>query len=86
MAGWPVKELPIQYEPTPTIVSNDNAALTLIKKVVTEAIATLVNIKTAMADLILRPAGGPAEVYQALLYRRDESTGRQLGAHLGYTP
>jgi hypothetical protein len=31
-----------------------------------------------MADLILRPAGVPPEIYQPLLYKRDEITGRQL--------
>jgi hypothetical protein len=43
-----------------------------------EVIATLVHIKRTMADLILKPAGVPAEIYQPLLYRRDESTGRTL--------
>jgi len=43
-----------------------------------EAIATLAHIKRVMADLLLKPAGVPPEVYQPLLYRRDESTGRIL--------
>lgn len=48
------------------------------KRLAIEAIATLVNIKSTMADLILRPAGIPSEIYRSLLYRRDESTGRPL--------
>jgi len=42
-----------------------------------EAIATLCHVKRVMADLLLRPAGVPEEVYRPLLYRRDE-TGRFL--------
>ena len=42
-----------------------------------EAIATLCHVKRVMADLLLRPAGVPEEVYRSLLYRRDE-TGRLL--------
>jgi len=42
-----------------------------------EAIATLCHVKRVMADLLLRPAGVPEEVYRPLLYRRDE-TGRLL--------
>ena len=48
------------------------------RRVALEAIATLVHIKRVMADLILKPAGVPAEIYQPLLYRRDESTGKLL--------
>lgn len=48
------------------------------KRVAIEAIATLVNIKKAMADLILKPAGVPSEIYQSLLHRRDPTTGRPL--------
>ena len=43
-----------------------------------EAIATLVNIKKAMAELILKPAGVPGEIYRPLLRQRDPSTGRLL--------
>lgn len=43
-----------------------------------EVIATLVHIKVTMAELILKPAGIPSEVYQPLLYKRDEATGRAL--------
>lgn len=43
-----------------------------------EIIATLVHIKNAMSKLILKPAGVPPEVYQPLLYRRDETTGKTL--------
>lgn len=43
-----------------------------------EIIATLVYIKNTMAELILKPAGVPQEVYKPLLYRRDEVTGKTL--------
>ena len=48
------------------------------RRLAIEAIATLVHIKNTMAELLLKPAGVPAEVYRPLLYRRDESTGRPL--------
>jgi hypothetical protein len=48
------------------------------RRVTIEIIATLVHIKSTMAELILKPAGVPADVYQSLLTRRDESTGRPL--------
>ena len=48
------------------------------KKVVIEAISTLVYVKNTMVDLILRPAGIPPEVYKPLLNQRDEGTGRVL--------
>jgi hypothetical protein len=48
------------------------------RRVAIEVIATLVNIKSAMADLLLKPAGVPPEVYRPLLDRRDEGTGRAL--------
>lgn len=48
------------------------------QRVIIEAIATLVNIRQAMADLILKPSGVPKELYQPLLARRDENTGRPL--------
>jgi len=47
------------------------------RKVAMEAIATLCHVKRVMADLLLRPAGVPEDVYRSLLYRRDE-TGRLL--------
>jgi hypothetical protein len=47
------------------------------RKLAMEAIATLCHVKRVMADLLLRPAGVPEEVYRPLLYRRDE-TGRPL--------
>ena len=43
-----------------------------------EAIATLAHMKNALADLILRPAGVPPEVFRPLLYQRDPNTGRAL--------
>lgn len=48
------------------------------RRVAIEAIATLVHIKSTMVELILKPAGVPADLYQPLLYRRDETTGRPL--------
>ena len=48
------------------------------KRVAIEAIATLVNVKNVMGDLILRPAGIPHELYRPLLYQRDDGTGRPL--------
>jgi len=48
------------------------------QRVAIEAIATLVNVKKAMAELLLAPAGVPPEIYQSLLHRRDPSTGRPL--------
>jgi hypothetical protein len=47
------------------------------RKLAMEAIATLCHVKRVMADVLLRPAGVPEEVYRPLLYRRDE-TGRLL--------
>jgi hypothetical protein len=47
------------------------------RRVATEAIATLCHVKRVMADLLLKPAGVPHDVYGPLLYRRDE-TGRLL--------
>ena len=48
------------------------------KRLVAEIIATLVNIKRTMADLILQPAGAPNDAFQPVLYQRDEVTGRPL--------
>jgi len=47
------------------------------RKVAIEAIATLCHVKRVMADLLLKPAGVPQDLYGQLLYRRDE-TGRLL--------
>lgn len=43
-----------------------------------EIISTLVHIKNTMAELILKPAGIPPEVYKPLLYKRDEVSGKTL--------
>ena len=48
------------------------------RRVAVEAISSLVYIKNVMADLILKPAGVPPEVYRSLLYQRDETSGRAL--------
>ena len=48
------------------------------RRLAIEIIATLAHIKRVMADFILRPAGVPSDVYQPILYRRDEATGRIL--------
>ena len=48
------------------------------RRIAIEAIATLVHIKNTMAELLLKPAGVPAEIYRPLLNRRDEATGRPL--------
>lgn len=48
------------------------------RKLAVEAIATLANIKNVMAELLLKPAGVPKEVYGPLLHKRDETTGRIL--------
>lgn len=48
------------------------------KRLVTEIIATLVHIKSTMAEFILKPAGIPPEVYKNVLYKRDDTTGRTL--------
>ena len=48
------------------------------RRVANEAICTLVNIKRTMAELLLKPAGVPREIYAPLLTRRDEVTGKLL--------
>lgn len=48
------------------------------RRVANEAICTLVNIKLTMAELLLKPAGVPREIYAPLLTRRDEVTGKLL--------
>jgi hypothetical protein len=48
------------------------------RRLAIEIIATLVHIKNTMAELLLKPAGIPSEIYRPLLYRRDETTGKTL--------
>jgi hypothetical protein len=48
------------------------------QRVAIEAIATLVNVKTVMAELLLKPAGVPSELFQPLLNRRSAETGQPL--------
>jgi hypothetical protein len=48
------------------------------RRVAIEAIATLIHIKETMAELLLKPAGVPPEVYRPLLGRRDQATGRAM--------
>lgn len=48
------------------------------QRVAVEVIATLVHLKNVTADLILKPAGVPPEIYQKHLYGKNEITGRQL--------
>lgn len=48
------------------------------RRIAVEVIATLVHIKSTMAELLLKPAGFPADIYRPLLYKRDEDTGRPL--------
>jgi hypothetical protein len=48
------------------------------KRLAVEIIATLVNIKDTMVDLILKPAGVPAEIYKPIIHKRDEETGKTL--------
>ncbi len=48
------------------------------RRLAIEIIATLVHIKSTMFERILKPSGVPPEVYKALLYRRDETTGKTL--------
>ena len=43
-----------------------------------EAIATLVNVKHTMAELLLKPSGISPEIYSPLLYKRNSTTGRTL--------
>jgi hypothetical protein len=45
------------------------------RRVAMEAIATLVQIKHVMVELILKPAGVPSEIYRSLLYEKDASSG-----------
>jgi hypothetical protein len=48
------------------------------KRLVVEIIATLVNIKHTMAELILKPAVVPSEVYRPVFQQPDEQTGQLL--------
>ena len=47
-------------------------------KVVIEAIATLIHVKSVMVEMILKPAGVPSDIYNPLLSCRDESSGKRL--------
>jgi hypothetical protein len=44
------------------------------RRLAIEVIATLVHIKSTMAELLLKPAGIPEDIYKPLLYKRDETT------------
>jgi hypothetical protein len=46
------------------------------RRAVIDIIATLVHMKNALADLVLRPAGVPPDIYRPLLYKRDPNTGK----------
>jgi len=48
------------------------------RRLAIEIIATLVHIKTTMAEMILKPAGIPGDIYRPLLYKKDEATGKAL--------
>ena len=48
------------------------------KGLVIEAIAVLAYRKLDMANLVLKPAGVPTEIYRRLSYQRDDLTGRIL--------
>ncbi len=48
------------------------------QKLAIEIIATLVHIKSVLAELVLKPAGIPADVYRPVLYKRDDTTGHPL--------
>ena len=60
------------------------------RRIAIEVIATLVRIKSSMAEMILKPAGVSSCVYKPLLYKRDEETGctlskRQIAPIMVYT-
>lgn len=48
------------------------------KSLAIQIICTLVNIKSAMAELILKPAGVPKDVYSNLLYKKNNVTGKTM--------
>src|SRR5689334_1593291 len=48
------------------------------RRLAVEIIATLVHIKSTMADMILKPSGITSDIYSSLLYKRDEITGKTL--------
>jgi hypothetical protein len=48
------------------------------QRVIIETISTLINIKTTLIDLILKPAGVPAEIYVPLFQQIDPLTGKPL--------
>lgn len=49
-----------------------------VRRLAIEIIATLVNIKSTMSELILKPAGIPPELYKPLFKRCDDITGKLL--------
>ena len=51
------------------------------RRIAIEAIATLVHIKSTLAELLLKPAGAPLEVVN-LLYLRDDVTGRPMSKRM----
>jgi hypothetical protein len=53
------------------------------KRLAIEIIATLVYIKDTMADLILKPAGVPADIYKPIIHKREEETGKALSPKTG---
>lgn len=51
------------------------------RRIAIEAIATLVHIKSTLAELLLKPAGVPLDVVN-LLYLRDDVTGRPMSKRM----
>lgn len=48
------------------------------RRLALEAITTLVHLKNALGELILKPAGVSQDIYRPLFHKRDLSTGRPL--------
>jgi len=48
------------------------------RRLALEAITTLVHLKNALGELILKPAGVAQEIYRPLFHQRDLTTGRPL--------
>jgi hypothetical protein len=48
------------------------------RRLVIEIITTLANLKKILVELILKPSGVPADIYQTLLNQRDDTTGSPL--------
>jgi hypothetical protein len=48
------------------------------RRVANEAIATLVNIKSTMADMLLKPAGVPESLFQPIFKQRDPNTNQPI--------